>query len=100
MLALRLGRTVNELLQTISSAELTEWMAFDSISPIGDWRQDLAAAQIASVIAETHRDRKSRPKPFAPRDFMPFVEKQDESVEVSREIRSVLAPLMGKKKGK
>lgn len=101
VLALRLGRSVEELLATLSSRALTYWMAFDSISPIGDWRNDLAAGQIAAVVAETHRDRKARAKPFTPRDFMPFVEREPEAVEVSRDVLAALGPLIAKrKKGK
>lgn len=76
-------------------------MAFDSISPIGDWRADLAAGQIAAIVAEVNRDRKARAKPFTPREFMAFIERDDPAAEVSREVRTALAPLMGKtKKGK
>ena len=98
-----MGRTVAELLAGISSRELTDWMAFDSISPIGDWRGDLAAAQIAAVLAEVNRDRKARSKPFTPRDFLPFAERgaEDEAAELSREVMAAFAPLLGKrKKGK
>lgn len=46
-LALRLGRTLHELGQTITASELKMWIAYDRISPIGDWRADAQAAQIA-----------------------------------------------------
>lgn len=46
-LALRLGRTLHELRQTITASELKMWIEFDRISPIGDWRTDAQAAQIA-----------------------------------------------------
>ena len=73
-------------------------MAFDQLSPIGDWRADLAAGQIASVIAEVNRDRKARQKAFTARDFMPFIEREDDSVEVSRDVKTVLGPLIKRKK--
>ncbi|STQ81141.1 Uncharacterised protein [Hafnia alvei] len=37
-LALRLGRTVHELTQTITASELKMWIEFDRLSPIGDKR--------------------------------------------------------------
>lgn len=46
-LALRLGRTLHELRQTLTASELKMWIAFDRVSPIGDWRGDVQAAQIA-----------------------------------------------------
>lgn len=46
-LALRLGRTLHELRQTITASELKMWIEFDRISPIGDWRADAQAAQVS-----------------------------------------------------
>ncbi|KIS45070.1 DUF4035 domain-containing protein [Kosakonia radicincitans] len=46
-LALRMGRTLHELRQTITASELKMWIAFDRVSPVGDWRGDAQAAQIA-----------------------------------------------------
>lgn len=46
-LALRMGRTLHELRQNITASELKMWIEFDRISPIGDWRTDAQAAQIA-----------------------------------------------------
>ena len=46
-LALRLGRTLHELRQTLTASELKMWIAFDRVTPIGDWRGDVQAAQIA-----------------------------------------------------
>ena len=37
VLALRLGRTVRELLASLSGQELTDWFAFNRISPLADW---------------------------------------------------------------
>ena len=43
VLALRLGRTVRELLASLSGQELTDWFAFNRISPLADWGQLLAS---------------------------------------------------------
>ncbi|MBF7954571.1 DUF4035 domain-containing protein [Rahnella victoriana] len=48
-LALRLGRTVHELRQTLTASELKMWIAYDRLSPIGDWRGDVQAAQVATA---------------------------------------------------
>lgn len=42
---------MSELLQRISSKELTEWMAFYSIEPFGEVRADMRAALIAHTVA-------------------------------------------------
>jgi len=49
-LALRMGRTVSELRATITASELKMWIAYDRLSPIGDWRGDVQAAQVSTAI--------------------------------------------------
>lgn len=49
-LALRFGRTLGELKQTMSVSELRLWAAFDRISPIGDERGDYQAAKVSEAI--------------------------------------------------
>lgn len=49
-LALRMGRTVNELRATLTASELKMWIAYDRLSPIGDWRGDVQAAQVSTAI--------------------------------------------------
>lgn len=48
-LALRLGRTLHELNQTLTASELQMWLAYDQQSPIGDCRSDWHAAQITAA---------------------------------------------------
>lgn len=49
-LALRLGRTVGELMATMSAAELLLWRAYDAESPLADARGDIQAALVASSV--------------------------------------------------
>ena len=49
-LALRLGRSLNELTQTLTASEIKMWIAYDRVSPIGDWRRDVQAAQISAAV--------------------------------------------------
>ncbi|MET3701550.1 DUF4035 domain-containing protein [Citrobacter bitternis] len=49
-LALRLGRTLHELRSTLTASELKMWIAYDRMSPIGDWRGDVQAAQISAAV--------------------------------------------------
>jgi hypothetical protein len=71
-LALALGRTVAELEETMSSRELTEWIAYNAIQPFGDTRADLRSAIIASTVANCHRTSGT---PFKVADFMPYEDK-------------------------
>lgn len=61
-LAYALGRTVGELLDSISSAELTEWMAFDQLEPFGYATDSLRAGQICAVIANVNRPKETSKK--------------------------------------
>ena len=62
--------SVREMLQRIDSRELTEWIAYDTVEPIGAVRTDLAAGIISSTIANCHRSKNT--SVFTPMDFMPL----------------------------
>ncbi|EKM0665558.1 phage tail assembly protein T [Cronobacter dublinensis] len=49
-LALRLGRTLLELKQTMTASELRMWIEFDRLNPISDRRGDIQAAQVAAAV--------------------------------------------------
>lgn len=72
-LALQWGCSVRELLQRISSKELTEWMAFYNVEPFGEGQVALRSGIIASLIANIKRDTKKKITPFTPFDFIPKI---------------------------
>lgn len=49
-LALRMGRTLRELRETMDPAEMAIWLARNRESPIGLEREDFHAAQIAASM--------------------------------------------------
>jgi len=62
--------TVAEMLARISSAELTEWMAYEQVSgPLGGERDDVLMAILAAVVANGNRGkgRKVKPKDLLPK---------------------------------
>jgi hypothetical protein len=65
-LALALGHTARELLEKMSSRELSEWLAYYGLEPFGDERADLRAGIISSTIANANSNHR-----FKPSDFMP-----------------------------
>lgn len=79
-MAARLGRTVRELLNTVDSDELTEWMAayqkglLDEFKPLMEV-VDLAGANVAATLANIHRAPESRPYNLL--DFALLAEKPD-----------------------
>ncbi|MGW3936437.1 phage tail assembly protein T [Streptomyces phaeochromogenes] len=63
------GVSVDELLRTHTSAELTEWMAYEQISgPFGPERLDVHMAILAATVSNTVR---SKGRKASPRDFLP-----------------------------
>ncbi|MFE6223333.1 hypothetical protein [Streptomyces sp. NPDC057854] len=61
--------TVGELLARISSAELTEWMAYEQVAGIlGPERLDLLHSITTATVANTAR---TRGRAARPADFMP-----------------------------
>jgi hypothetical protein len=62
-----LGRTRRELLESIDSDELSEWIAFDWIEPLPDpWA---IGAQQAALFANAHSAKGSRT--YRASDFIP-----------------------------
>ena len=70
-LALALGGTVTDLQHRMPYREYVDWVALWQIEPWGDARGDMQAALVATLLANAHRDRKKRQKPYEPQDFMP-----------------------------
>lgn len=63
---------MQQMLATMGSSELSEWMAFDSLEPFGERRADLRAGIVASTVANSGM-RPPR-NPARAIDFMPFME--------------------------
>lgn len=61
--------TVGELLQRVSSKEMTQWLAFYRLEPFGRYFDDYGAGVVASTIANVNRSRNSGA--FKPTDFTP-----------------------------
>ena len=76
---------VDHLLDSLTSKQISEWVAFYSLEPFGnEWRQ---AGVVAATIAEAFRDSKQRRKPFTPEDFIPSG--KDTSVKNSTQLLGI-----------
>ncbi|MDX7992965.1 phage tail assembly protein T [Xenorhabdus littoralis] len=56
-LALRLGKTLHELQRDLSASELLCWLEYDRLSPLGDRRGDIQAAQMAAAVYQSQGGR-------------------------------------------
>jgi hypothetical protein len=80
------------MLASITSLQLSEWMAYDHIEPFGEWRADLRIAMLAAIIANVNRNPDT--KPFMPKDFMPKFEEDEEPVAQSQTAQIMLAHML------
>lgn len=71
---------VGELLARTTSAELTEWMAYEQATgPLGPERADQLVAMLCAVVANANRGkgRKAKPKDFVPK----WDQREEQSLE-------------------
>jgi alpha-D-ribose 1-methylphosphonate 5-triphosphate synthase subunit PhnH len=70
--------TVRQLLDSLDSRELSEWIAFHThIEPIGETRADLRTGIVASTLANVNRGKNQQP--YKAIDFMPYLDKPPQS---------------------
>ena len=95
-LALALGKTVAQLLSEISSRELTEWVAFNNISPIGEERGDARQAFTTAAIVNAFRGKNSQPA--KPAHFMPWTKthRKRQTVKQQMGVAKQAAAILGK----
>ena len=56
--------------------QFAEWMAYSTLEPWGEERDDLRMGIVASTIANVNRGKNS--KPLKPQDFIPSFEQETE----------------------
>jgi hypothetical protein len=79
MLALKLGRTLEELGRSMSSYEFSLWCALYDLDQWGELRADERAGIIASTIANwAGMMRSKESEVLRPRDFMPHLPRSPE----------------------
>lgn len=79
----------------LSAEQLSEWMAFSSIEPIGEFRNELRHGQMMALHANINRDSKQRREPYLAKDFMNFIEKEPEKVATPEELEAYANQIFG-----
>lgn len=91
---MKLGCTVQELLNRISSKELSEWVAYNTIEPFGSRSEYIGSAIVASTIANKDRGKNTRPAEVE--DFIPsFGPKENQSVESMLQMAEMFTASLG-----
>ena len=73
--------------------QFAEWMAFSTIEPWGQDRDDLRMGIVASTIANANRGKNT--KAYKPQDFMPQFEPETEEQAAERLIAKAMLALGG-----
>lgn len=82
------------MLSELTSAQLSEWEAYDRLDPIGSWRHDYNHAQLISTITNLanaiyHEEGKD-PVMTTAGEFMPIWDKEERKrVEHKREVEQI-----------
>lgn len=96
-LALRLGRTVNELMSSMSAEEFEYWKAFSVFEPIGVLREDALFANVCKTLADLQVKNE-----LTLRDFIVFnrdkAEPEPDQEQVMRNIKALFGALSAKSK--
>ena len=96
-LAIRLGRTVGELVSSLSTEEFEYWKAFSALEPIGVLREDALFANVCKTLADLHVKNE-----LTLRDFTVFnrnkAEPEPDQEQVMRNIKAVFGALSAKSK--
>lgn len=96
-LALRLGRTVNELMSSMSAEEFEYWKAFSVFEPIGVLREDALFANVCKTLADLQVKNE-----MTLRDFTVFnrnkAEPEPDIEQTMRNIKAVFGALSAKSK--
>ena len=86
--------TVSELLNRISSREITEWMAFGQLEPFGAEIGFLGHAITASIVANVNRGKGQ--KAYTAADFMPeFGTTEPQSVDEMIQFAAMYTAALG-----
>jgi len=67
------------MLRCLTSRQVSELIAYNSLEPIGYWTEWARTGQVCSVLANIHGKKGGRT--FEPKDFMPDLPASDEEVK-------------------
>jgi len=53
------------------------WIQYYTVEPFGEEREDYRIGTLIALTANINRDPKSKPDPFTPYDFMPYMRRPE-----------------------
>jgi hypothetical protein len=90
-LALRFGELdVDAMLARIPLALFYEWAEYAELEILSDVAMDAHLARIACILANAHRDRKKRKRPFELKEFMLLKDRRRPTRQTPEQMKHVL----------
>lgn len=81
------------MLDRLTSIQLSEWEAYDTLDPIGTWREDYRTASlealVVNIVQSLYHKEGEVPKSTSVVDFMPIWDKESRKVAEVTERQSV-----------
>ena len=87
-----------ELYSRLTSSEITTWLAYYMLDPMGGEREDLRSGIIAATIANVNRGKGTQP--FEPSDFMPKFGPEKETVQAPEDMMAQMKLITAAAKAK
>ena len=97
-LAMRLGRTVGELVSSLSTEEFEYWKAFSALEPIGVLREDALFANVCKTFADLQVKNELTLRDCTLFQKDKFVEPEPDVEQTIRNIKAVFGALSVKSK--
>lgn len=80
------------MLRRMSSAELTEWLAFSTLEPFGGDAEYFGAAIVSSTVYNVQRGKR---KAMKPGDFVPQFRRKKQTVDEQIQFAAMMTAAMG-----
>lgn len=88
-----LGRTVDELLDGVSSSELSEYVALRALEPLPNERLEILLATLIAVTINVHRDEDT--DAVDPMQFLPWLASEGDDDPAQRRVGDMVATIEG-----
>lgn len=88
-----LGMPRSEMLERMSSAEISEWMAFYTLEPFGSEASYIGHAIVAATVANRHRNKGEKAHKMT--EFIPDFRKKAQSVDQMIQFAEMMTTALG-----
>lgn len=85
-----------EMLERISSKELSEWFVYFEMEPFGEQQQEWRAGMLASTMASLFSKTETTPQTFMRKQYLPKVEPDE--MTLTQKLDRAFSALGGKKR--